>query len=120
MVTTVEMKTDQKFCETLKYDKGKVCYSDIPQKALEGVAKVFNYGANKYSKFNYSGGTDHLRYYDACQRHLYSWMIGEDIDESGYPHLDHAIASLMMLSENVKLNRGTDNRNKNYKITNHE
>ena len=102
--------------ETLKFDEGKTCLSDIPQLSLMSVAKVFNYGSKKYSKFNYSGGTFWLRYYDACQRHLNSWMIGEDIDESTNHHLDHAIASLMMLRENIHLNKGTDDRNKTYKI----
>ena len=101
--------------ETLKFDEGKPCMSDIPQLSLMSVAKVFNYGAKKYSKFNYSGGTDWLRYYDAAQRHMNAWMTGEDIDESSHNHIDHAIASLMMLRENMHLNTGVDNRNPIYK-----
>jgi len=100
--------------ETIKHDEGKTCLSDVPQLSLMSVAKVFNYGAKKYSKFNYSSGTSWLRYYDACQRHLNSWIIGEDIDESFCHHIDHAIASLMMLRENIHLNKGEDNRNKIY------
>jgi hypothetical protein len=42
-------------------------------------------------------------------------MIGEDIDESTHNHIDHAIASLMMLRENIHLNRGDDDRNDIYK-----
>lgn len=101
--------------ETLKFDEGKPCVSDVPQLALMSLAKVFNYGAKKYSKFNYSGGTDWLRYYDAAQRHMNSWMTCEDLDESTHHHLDHAIASLMMLRENIHLNKGVDNRNPIYK-----
>ncbi len=101
--------------ETLKFDEGKPCISDIPQHSLMSVAKVFNYGTKKYSKFNYSGGTDWLRYYDATQRHLNAWMTGEDIDESSHSHIDHAIASLMMLRENMHLKTGVDNRNPIYK-----
>ena len=103
--------------ETLKFDSGKVEFSDIPQMTMRSVAQVFNYGAKKYAKFNYSGGTNHLRYYDACQRHLHSWMTGEDLDLGGsnLPHLDHAICSLMMLRENIHMGKGTDNRNKLYK-----
>lgn len=103
---------------TIKFDEGKPCISDIPQKSLISLAKVFNYGANKYSKFNYLGGTDWLRYYDACQRHLNSWIVGEDIDESTNNHIDHAIASLMMLRENIHLNKGKDNRSEVYKQLN--
>lgn len=101
--------------ETIKYDEGKPCLSDVPQLTLMSVAKVFNYGANKYSKFNYSHGTNWLRYYDAAQRHMSSWMTGEDIDESTHNHIDHAIASLMMLRENIHLERGDDDRNEIYK-----
>jgi len=104
-----------KINETVKFDQGKPCFSDIPQLSLMSVAQVFNYGANKYSKFNYSGGTEWLRYYDAAQRHMHSWMIGEDIDESTHNHIDHAIASLMMLRENIHMNMGKDNRNTLYK-----
>ena len=102
--------------ETIKFDEGKPCISDIPQHSLMSVAKVFNYGAKKYSKFNYSGGTDWLRYYDATQRHLNAWMISDDIDsESNENHIDHAIASLLMLRENIHLKTGVDNRNPIYK-----
>ena len=101
--------------ETLKFDEGKPCISDIPQLSLISLAKVFNYGAKKYSKFNYSGGTEWLRYYDATQRHMNSWMTGEDVDESTHNHIDHAIASLMMLRENMHLKTGVDNRNSIYK-----
>ena len=101
--------------ETLKFDEGKPCISDIPQLSLMSITKVFNYGAKKYSKFNYSGGTEWLRYYDAAQRHMNSWMTGEDIDESTHNHIDHAIASLMMLRENMHLKTGVDNRNSIYK-----
>tara|TARA_R110000868_G_scaffold79778_5_gene226873 strand:+ start:3262 stop:3633 length:372 start_codon:yes stop_codon:yes gene_type:complete len=110
----LEKKT-MKVRETIKYDEGKPCLSDVPQLTLMSVAKVFNYGANKYSKFNYSHGTNWLRYYDAAQRHMSSWMTGEDIDESTHNHIDHAIASLMMLRENIHLERGDDDRNDIYK-----
>lgn len=100
---------------TLKFDQGKPCISDVPQLSLMSLAKVFNYGANKYSKFNYSHGTEWLRYYDAAQRHMNSWMTCEDIDESTHHHLDHAIASLMMLRENIHLDKGVDDRNPIYK-----
>ncbi len=112
---TIQIKPIIKTEETVKFDEGKTCISDIPQLTLMSVAKVMNYGAKKYSKFNYSAGTNWLRYYDAAQRHMHSWMIGENLDESTHHHIDHAIASLMMLKENILLNRGTDDRNKVYK-----
>lgn len=100
--------------ETIKHDHNKIQFSDIPQLTLASTARVFNYGAKKYSKFNYTHGTEWLRYYDAAQRHMHSWMTGEDIDESGHSHIDHAIASLMMLRENMHMQVGTDDRNHKY------
>jgi hypothetical protein len=89
-MSILEKKT-MKVRETIKFDEGKPCMSDVPQLSLMSVAKVFNYGANKYSKFNYSHGTNWLRYYDAAQRHLNAWMIGEDIDELSKTHEFEAI-----------------------------
>lgn len=96
----------------IKNDRAKVSYSDLPPIALEQVAKAFNYGAEKYSKFNYMKGMEYLRYYDACFRHLQEWRKGNDMDESGNTHLSHAVASLLMLMENINLSTGTDNRPK--------
>lgn len=100
--------------QTTKLDQGKVSISCIPQRALLATAEAFTYGANKYGRFNYSGNIDSHRYYDACQRHLIAWIMGEDIDESGNSHLSHAIASLMLLEEGMLLKTITDTRNKIY------
>ena len=107
------------FCEKVnefkKHDYNKPQFSNLPQLALLDVVKAFDYGQVKYEKFNYSKGTDYLRYYDACQRHLHAWVTGEDIDsESKNSHLSHATASLMMLMDCIKTGKGTDNRNKIY------
>ncbi len=98
-----------------KFDKEKPQFSDLPQKALLNVIKAFNYGANKYGKFNYSGSIEALRLVDAAHRHLYSFITGEDTDVSGNSHLSHAIASLLMLEEGIINKTVIDNRNKIYK-----
>lgn len=98
-----------------KNDSNKPRLSDLPQKALRIVTKAFNYGADKYGKFNYSGEIEALRLYDASQRHLYAWITGEDQDESGNSHLSHAIASLLMLEEGFINKTIIDNRNKVYR-----
>lgn len=100
--------------ETIKHDKGKPDFTLIPQEALLEVAKVFTYGAEKYGVFNYSHGTDYRRYIAAANRHLNQWLRGEDLDESGTNHLGNAIASIMMVLDNQKTNKGNDNRNKVY------
>jgi hypothetical protein len=100
--------------EVTKYDTGKYEHSDLPRKALINTIKAFNYGQKKYNKFNYSGKIEALRLYDACQRHLDAWLMGEDMDESGNSHLSHASASILMLEEGVINNTVIDNRNKIY------
>lgn len=104
-----------KLQEGTKYDNGKPKYSTVPVHAMNQVMQAFTYGANKYEAYNYSKGMDYTRYIDAALRHINAWLLGEDIDESGNTHLSHAVASLMMLMDNIEIGSGTDNRNKNYK-----
>lgn len=101
--------------KTIKDDKEKPRVSMIPTDVLMDIAKAFTYGANKYGEYNYSLGIEYTRLYDAAQRHMNSWIMGEDIDESTNHHIDHAIASLIMLKHQINNNKGTDNRNKIFK-----
>lgn len=97
-----------------KYDHQKPKYSTVPTLAMKEVMKAFTYGATKYGKHNYSGGMEYSRYVDAAIRHINAFLECEDIDESGNTHLSHAVASLMMLMDNIALGTGTDDRNKTY------
>src|SRR6266704_6712486 len=59
-------------------------YSLIPVEALAEVARVYAYGAEKYSRNNWRLGYDWHLSYDALQRHLNLMWGGEDRDpESG-------------------------------------
>lgn len=109
------MDKKDKLVEGTKYDNGKPKYSTVPIHAMNQVMQAFTYGANKYEAYNYSKGMDYTRYIDATLRHINAWLLGEDIDESGNTHLSHAVASLMMLMDNIAIGSGTDNRNPNYK-----
>ena len=75
----------------------------VPMAALAGVSLVMKYGAEKYGAFNWR---DHpvrrTIYLEAALRHLLSDLDGETIDpESPYHtwHIDHAIASLLILRD---------------------
>ena len=49
------------------------------------------------------------RYYDAALRHLTAWRDGEFLDdESGLPHLAHAIVSAMFALELAMKERGNE------------
>lgn len=70
----------------------------IPQEALEEVAKVYGYGALKYSDHNWRKGYPWTLSLDALGRHISSFTKGEEIDpESGLPHLAHATFHLLTL-----------------------
>lgn len=83
----------------------------IPIRALNGIARVFEYGAKKYAPGNFLNATlkdsPGERYISATLRHL-SEVQQEDgqitptslaakDSESGLPHLFHAVCSLIML-----------------------
>lgn len=100
------------FLKPVKNDEGKSRMDLIPANPLLEVGKVFGHGAKKYTPNNYrtSGGLKHSRLSGAALRHTYQYLGGEDIDESGHHHLAHAIASLLMLYEQVLRNPEQDDR----------
>lgn len=84
-----------------KYDSNKKVRPELlPFKATEEVMKVFSFGAEKYGDFNWLKGLEFSRLFGAAMRHQMAFWQGQDLDEeSGLPHIAHAIASLMMLLE---------------------
>lgn len=108
-------KKEETLKEGTKFDTGKPRYTTMPILATQSVMDVFTYGANKYEAYNYSKGMKHTRYIDAAIRHINAYLIGEDIDESGNPHLAHAACSILMALDNILLKVGNDDRNHNYK-----
>lgn len=82
----------------------------VPINAQAGTARVFQHGGAKYEPGNFLLATDDeapARYCGALLRHLasmqepnglFTWSSIKAVDEeSGLPHIDHAIASLLML-----------------------
>lgn len=100
------MSADQK----IKTAAGKVPLQLLPLRALQGVARVFGYGARKYAKGNWHRADDAEiaeRYVGGALRHLMACQRPDGtIDlaalaaldaESGLPEIDHAICGLIML-----------------------
>ena len=79
--------------------------------ALEGLAEVLTFGAQKYAAHNWRKGIVNSRLIAAMLRHLFAIMRGEDIDpESGLPHIDHLGCCWMFLSNNMKVRPEMDDR----------
>lgn len=85
--------------EGKKKDEGKPRWELVAYDAVEGVAKVLTFGANKYTARNWEKGIAYGRVFGAIMRHMWKWWHGEDTDaETGLSHLDHAMCEIMFLS----------------------
>lgn len=81
-----------------RYNDGKPDLSLIALCTLEDEARVWMYGARKYTFWNWAKGMSWSVPLACALRHLSAWQRGEDIDpESGLPHLAHVMCNLRML-----------------------
>lgn len=70
----------------------------MPREALDAVAEVYAFGAEKYADHNWRKGYEWGKSYAALQRHMLAFWAGETYDEeSGLPHLAHAAFHLNAL-----------------------
>ena len=85
--------------EGKKADTGKRRFSLFPLNVLIEVIDVLEHGAQKYGVGNWEKVENaRERYYDAAQRHLFDWYMGEiDDKETGKHNLTHAICCLVFL-----------------------
>lgn len=86
-----------------KHDQGKLPLDLLDPIALEGLAAVLQFGANKYAAHNWRGGLSYSRLLAALFRHSFAILRGERTDpESGLPHVDHVGCCWMFLSNQMK------------------
>lgn len=82
-----------------KFDQGKPRMDLLDAVALEGLAKVLTFGAQKYAAHNWRGGLAYSRLVASMLRHLGEIQKGNYVDdESGLPHIDHLGCCWMFLS----------------------
>lgn len=94
-----------------KLDKQKLRMDLLPPEAVEAIAEVFTYGANKYEDRNWEKGMSWGRIYGAMLRHLLAFWRGEDYDsESGKLHLAHAATDALFLLQYYLKQIGKDDR----------
>lgn len=92
-----------------KHDQDKLRMDLLDPWALEGLASVLTFGANKYEAHNWRKGIVYSRLVAAMERHLGAIKKGEYIDgESGLPHIDHLGCNWMFLSNFMKTHPDLD------------
>lgn len=97
------MNPTQPACIARKFDNQKNRWDLMPFRALDLVARIMTYGAQKYGDRNWESGLSEefaTRQLAAAFRHLQSHMTGVKFDaESGLPHLAHAATDVLMALE---------------------
>ncbi|MBS3784929.1 MAG: hypothetical protein KGY78_10855 [Anaerolineae bacterium] len=93
-----------------KADAGKTRVDLIPGHVIEWIGWILQYGRHKYGDDEAARRNwrlvDSRRLYGSVLRHLMAWEQGVINDEeSGLPHLAHAICTLMQLCDK-ELERG--------------
>ena len=92
--------------QTIKADAGKPRVSLVPSEIIRDIARVREYGNNKYPE----GGPDNWkevkpsRYIDAAYRHMLAFVDNPYScdEESGIPHLWHLACNIAFLCEQTK------------------
>lgn len=96
------MSSDNKeLVKGLKYDQGKPRYDLLPANAIDQLAKVLTFGAEKYAPNSWQEVEDGLeRYRAALLRHTFAIQRGELYDaESGLLHASHAMCCAAFIVE---------------------
>jgi hypothetical protein len=84
----------------------------IPSPALIHMSLAMALGAEKYGAYNWrEKGVSSMVYLHAAERHLRSWLDGEEVDpESGASHLGHVMACCGILLDAQAIGNIIDTR----------
>lgn len=101
-----------------RFNEGKLKWSLVSWKALEPMVRVLMFGAEKYAPNNWKKGLKYSEICESLQRHMISFLDGEDSDkESKSYHVGHILCNAMFLSYMFLFRKDMDDRyiDKNYK-----
>lgn len=93
--------------QTIKADAGKPRLTLVPHQILYDIAKIREYGVEKYGNSENWKAVEIERYRDAAYRHFMQYLEdpqGND-EESGLPHLAHLACNIAFLCELEKSNK---------------
>lgn len=83
-----------------RHNTGKVDLTLLPPRALEELAKVLEFGANKYTRDGWKKGMPYSVCMASCMRHCFEILKGNWLDdESKLPHAAHAMCNLVFILE---------------------
>lgn len=87
--------------QNVKSDNGKPKISLVPTAIIYDIAKIREYGVNKYGDPENWKKVEVERYWDAFLRHTLACFgdLKKKDDESGFPHLYHAACNLAFILE---------------------
>ena len=104
-----------------RYNEGKIKWSLVSWRALEPMVQVLMFGAQKYSAHNWKKGLKYTEVCESLQRHMNSFLEGEDFDkESKLSHLGHILCNAMFLSYMFLFRKDMDDRSIDDNLINKE
>lgn len=104
MAAYYEISNKQQYNQEAKADAGKPKVSLVPMQIVRDIARIREYGCDKYHDPENWKRVEKERYIDALGRHTLAFLnnpMGVD-EESGLPHLWHLECNAAFLSEIMK------------------
>lgn len=101
MDSTIERLKNMEYNQEAKADKGKPQCRLVPSEIVRCIARIREFGTNKYGSADNWKNVEKERYIDAMYRHLLAYIDdNEGVDEeSGLPHLWHLACNVAFLCE---------------------
>jgi hypothetical protein len=97
--------------KALRFNTGKLRYSQLSTSAIRSIVEVLEFGATKYPIHNWRKGFNYTVVLDSIQRHLEAFKELEDKDkESGLSHIAHVLTNAMFLQHMINHGTGVDDR----------
>lgn len=94
-----------------KFDQQKPPLDLIPPEAIFEIGKVLEAGRKKYGKANWAKGITVSRLLAAALRHIFQYLMGEDLDEETQTlHTANAATNLMFAIWMIKNRPELDDR----------